>query len=215
MELWESCGRVRANTERPKEDRDSISRPTESTNIDPLRISENDTPKRLYRLELDSPIHSKSVTWPSCEFPNTLSGGCPWIFCLTVYSLMGHAQLASVGEDVVSLELSWWASGVWYPQGFSLKEILGYITNNKINKSLLFSIIYLFSMTLGLVAFWSFCPILVKIFSKNSSDYVIVWFIVIEIFFHVFVLLCLINDTQNPKWSLHCSHLQIYMGQNI
>ena len=57
MELGESYGRVGGRIEGPEEDRDSIGRPRESTNVDPWELTETEpSTKSELRLNL-SPLH--------------------------------------------------------------------------------------------------------------------------------------------------------------
>jgi len=44
MELWESCERISERIEGLGENRDSIGRPRESTNLDPWELSETELP---------------------------------------------------------------------------------------------------------------------------------------------------------------------------
>jgi hypothetical protein len=46
MELRESYGRVGRKTRGPEEDRDCTARPTESTNLDPGRLPETESPTK-------------------------------------------------------------------------------------------------------------------------------------------------------------------------
>ena len=46
MELWESGRRVGEKTKEHQKDRNSIERPTESTNVDPLGLPETETPNK-------------------------------------------------------------------------------------------------------------------------------------------------------------------------
>ena len=46
MDLRESFGRVGIKIEGPKEDKDSIGRATESTNLDPWELPEPDSPTK-------------------------------------------------------------------------------------------------------------------------------------------------------------------------
>ena len=76
MEFGESRGRVGGRTEGPEGDRNSIGRPTESTNMDPWGSQRLDRqPKNIPRLALGSCTYVPDVQLGLHECPQTTGAG--------------------------------------------------------------------------------------------------------------------------------------------
>jgi hypothetical protein len=120
------CVRVGGRTEEPWGCRDFTRIPTESTNLNHWGLPETVPPTKCHIYAV--PTHSPTYIYQMCSLvfiwvPNNWSWDYSWLYCLPIDTvpLTGLYYLASVGEDVPSPAMTWYARVV------SIQEILPHI----------------------------------------------------------------------------------------
>jgi hypothetical protein len=118
MELWESYGRGRGRIKGLRRDRNTIGRPTVSTNLDPWGLSESQ-PKNINRLDLGLPqLCNRYAASSSCGSTKNWSSNCTYSCYLSVDPVL-LIELLSDQWEWVSLALRLDVPGWWDTQGKS------------------------------------------------------------------------------------------------